>query len=145
MTREIELGSWNYEFESGQRVRVTRTIRNDGTYPGVPTGTKLVAAGSLGFVRDVGTFLQDQVIYSVHFTDQDRVVGCRSQELIDGDAAPASLGVLPDDPHAVLEVAEGHRAAMPNATLAISDEPAGGSPTGLPTGDVLAAGQVSSI
>jgi len=65
--------------------------------------------------------------------------------LIDGDAAPASLGVLPDDPHAVLEVAEGHRAAMPNATLAISDEPAGGSPTGLPTGDVLAAGQVSSI
>jgi nitrogen fixation protein NifZ len=32
-------------------------------------------------VRDVGTFLQDQMIYSVDFLDQNRRVGCREQEL----------------------------------------------------------------
>ena len=34
---------------------------------------------------------------------------------------------------------------LPNAILAISDEPAGGSPTGAPTGAVLATGQVNEI
>ena len=33
-------------------------------------------------MRDVGSFLQDQIIYTVHFVDQDRVVGCRQEELI---------------------------------------------------------------
>jgi nitrogen fixation protein NifZ len=32
-------------------------------------------------VRDVGTFLQDQLIYSVDFLDANRRVGCREQEL----------------------------------------------------------------
>jgi nitrogen fixation protein NifZ len=36
-------------------------------------------------VRDVGTFLQDQIIYSVHFLDEARVVGCREEELIGVD------------------------------------------------------------
>ncbi len=73
-------------FDYGDRVRVIRTIRNDGTYPGLATGTKLVPAGAVGHVRNVGTFLQDQVIYTVHFLDEDRHVGCRDVELIAADA-----------------------------------------------------------
>ncbi|WP_295456874.1 nitrogen fixation protein NifZ [uncultured Thiodictyon sp.] len=68
-------------FEFGAEVRVLRNVRNDGTYPGLATGTLLLRRGSVGFVRDVGTFLQDQIIYSVHFLDEDRVVGCREEEL----------------------------------------------------------------
>jgi len=69
------------KFEYGEAVRVTRNLRNDGTYPGEPTGRLLVRGGSVGYVRDVGTFLQDQLIYSVDFVGQGRMVGCREQEL----------------------------------------------------------------
>jgi nitrogen fixation protein NifZ len=58
-----------------------RNLRNDGTYPGEPTGRLLIRRGSVGFVRDVGTYLQDQLIYSVDFIEQNRRVGCREQEL----------------------------------------------------------------
>ncbi|WP_316368826.1 nitrogen fixation protein NifZ [Candidatus Thiodiazotropha sp. CDECU1] len=69
------------KFEYGAQVRVVRNLRNDGTYPGEPTGRLLVRRGSVGYVRDVGTFLQDQLIYSVDFLDDNRRVGCREQEL----------------------------------------------------------------
>ena len=69
------------KFEYGDKVRVVRNVRNDGTYPGEPTGRLLVRRGSVGFVRDVGTFLQDQLIYSIDFLDQNKRVGCREQEL----------------------------------------------------------------
>ena len=68
-------------FEYGEPVRVIRNLRNDGTYPGVDTGSLLVRRGSVGYVRDVGTFLQDQLIYSVDFIEQGIRVGCREQEL----------------------------------------------------------------
>ena len=69
---------WDY----GDAVRVTRNVRNDGTFPGIDTGQLLVRRGRIGHVRNVGTFLQDQIIYSVHFLDEGRVVGCREEELI---------------------------------------------------------------
>ncbi len=69
------------DFEFGDAVRVVRNVRNDGTFPGLPTGTLLIRRGSTGFVRDIGTFLQDQIIYSVHFLEHDLVVGCRQEEL----------------------------------------------------------------
>lgn len=72
-------------FEYGEEVRVIRNIRNDGTYPGENTGTLLVRRGSVGYVRNRGTFLQDQVVYEVHFMDIDCVVGCREEELISAD------------------------------------------------------------
>lgn len=72
-------------FDYGDRVRVTRNVRNDGTYPGMDVGNLLVRRGSIGFVMNVGTFLQDQIIYTVNFLDQDRVVGCREEELIGAD------------------------------------------------------------
>lgn len=68
-------------FDYGEAVRVTRNLRNDGTFPGQRTGALLVRRGSVGYVRDLGTFLQDQLIYTVHFLDADRLVGCRDEEL----------------------------------------------------------------
>jgi len=73
-------------FEPSDAVRVIRNLRNDGTYPGLSTGSLLVRRGSIGYVVDVGIFLQDQVIYSVHFLDSDRIVGCRAEELISANA-----------------------------------------------------------
>lgn len=72
-------------FEFGEQVRVTRNIRNDGTYPGMEVGELLVRRGSVGNVTNVGTFLQDQIIYTVHFLDQGRMVGCRLEELLGVD------------------------------------------------------------
>ncbi|MBT3053697.1 MAG: nitrogen fixation protein NifZ [Candidatus Thiodiazotropha sp. (ex Codakia orbicularis)] len=69
------------KFEYGEAVRVIRNLRNDGTYPGKPTGRLLIRRGSVGYVRDVGTFLQDQLIYSVDFINDGIMVGCREQEL----------------------------------------------------------------
>ena len=46
-------------------MRLIRNVRNDGTFPGMDVGKLLVRRGSVGYVRDVGTFLQDQLIYSV--------------------------------------------------------------------------------
>jgi nitrogen fixation protein NifZ len=74
-------------FACDDAVRVIRNIRNDGTYPGQPTGAVLVRRGSVGYVRHVGVFLQDQLIYSVHFLEaEQRIVGCREVELIPADA-----------------------------------------------------------
>jgi len=72
-------------WEMGESVRVIRNVRNDGTYPGAETGSVLIARGRVGAVVDIGTFLQDQIIYSVHFLAVDRVVGCREEELVGGD------------------------------------------------------------
>lgn len=72
-------------WDLGDSVRVTRNVRNDGTYSGAETGALLIRRGSVGAVVDIGTFLQDQIIYSVHFLDDDRIVGCREEELIGGD------------------------------------------------------------
>jgi nitrogen fixation protein NifZ len=69
-------------FDFGEAVRLTRNVRNDGTFPGLDVGNLLVKRGSVGYVMNVGTFLQDQIIYTVNFLDLGRVVGCRDEELI---------------------------------------------------------------
>jgi len=69
------------KFETGSAVRVVRNVRNDGTFPGKEIGDLLVRRGAVGYVKDVGTFLQDQLIYSVHFFDDNCMVGCREEEL----------------------------------------------------------------
>lgn len=70
------------EFEFGDEVRIIRNVRNDGTYPGMSIGEPLVRRGSTGFVMNVGTFLQDQLIYTVNFLALNKIVGCREEELI---------------------------------------------------------------
>jgi nitrogen fixation protein NifZ len=72
-------------FDFGVAVRLTRNVRNDGTFPGLDVGNLLIKRGSVGYVMNVGTFLQDQIIYTVNFLDQGRIVGCRDEELINAD------------------------------------------------------------
>ncbi|MFC2972719.1 nitrogen fixation protein NifZ [Azotobacter bryophylli] len=79
------------QFEYGDEVRLIRNVRNDGTYPGMDTGTLLIRRGAVGCVYDVGTYLQDQLIYRVHFLEAGRTVGCREEELI-----PASAPWVPN-------------------------------------------------
>lgn len=64
----------------------------------------------------------------------------RSRELwaLPEGGAPVSLGLMPASGDADLPLDESQRAALAAAkNIAVSDEPAGGSPTGAPTGDVL--------
>ena len=98
------------KFEFGSAVRLMRNVRNDGTFPGLDTGKLLVRRGSVGFVKDVGTFLQDQLVYSVHFLDDNRLVGCREEEL-----QPASAPWTPSR-------FEFHDKVTPTLPLAIASE-----------------------
>ncbi|MGX9847589.1 anti-sigma factor [Limimaricola litoreus] len=65
--------------------------------------------------------------------------------LIAGEAAPVSLGLLPEDREGRVTLPEDLRPLLPQAVLAVSDEPAGGSPAAGPTGPVLAAGPVTTL
>lgn len=73
-------------YDYGEEVRLIRNVRNDGTFPGKATGELLMRRGAIGCVNDVGTFLQDQIIYKVHFLEEGKTIGCREEELIPADA-----------------------------------------------------------
>ncbi len=66
--------------------------------------------------------------------------------LIAGDAAPISLGIL-NNGESITEVTvpADLRALLEGSVLALTDEPLGGSPSGDPTGAVLAAGPVTTL
>lgn len=66
--------------------------------------------------------------------------------LIAGEAAPVSLGLI-ETSNAVIElqVPIEFAALLQGGVLAVSDEPAGGSPTGAPTGAVLAVGEITLL
>ena len=64
--------------------------------------------------------------------------------LIAGENAPVSLGVLPGEAQTALDIPAELRVQLEGGLLAISDEPPGGSPTGAPTGDVLAVGPITN-
>ena len=53
-------------------------------------------------------------------------------------AAPVSLGVISADRESLFEITPEIAALIDGGTLAVSDEPEGGSPTGAPTGAILA-------
>jgi anti-sigma-K factor RskA len=66
--------------------------------------------------------------------------------MIVGENAPVSMGVIPDGATAHIEIGPDAMAMLASgAVLAVSLEPAGGSPTGQPTGPVVAAGDLKSI
>ena len=61
--------------------------------------------------------------------------------VIPADGTPRSLGVMPSDKRMHMRLADAlARLLQQGATIAISVEPSGGSPTGQPTGPVVAAG-----
>ncbi|NJK33836.1 MAG: nitrogen fixation protein NifZ [Oscillatoriales cyanobacterium SM2_2_1] len=79
-TSDMELES-PPDFEIGQKVRLIKTIRNDGTFAGREKNEVLARKGDVGYVIAIGTFLQSFYIYSVHFIELGHVIGCRAREL----------------------------------------------------------------
>lgn len=88
-------------FAMGERVIARSVVRNDGTYNGHDIGDVLVQRGDIGYVRSIGTFLQQFYIYAVEFTASGHQVGMRAKEL-------CTLDHLPDEVLAQL----GERAAQ---------------------------------
>jgi len=82
-------------FAMGERVVSRTVVRNDGTYNGKDIGEVLVGKGEVGFVRSIGTFLQQFYIYAVEFSDSGHRVGMRAKEL-------CTLDHLPDEVLALL-------------------------------------------
>lgn len=117
--------------------------------PAPPPAERLVAS-----LAAEGTDVRYVVVYdpvegavSLNHLAGDRAAG-RDFELwvIEGDKAPVSAGVIAvgGNIHIVLSPDLAARIAA-GAVLAISMEPKGGSPTGAPTGPVVAAGDLRSI
>lgn len=107
--------------------------------PREPQATALVAseAGAalwrVALAADGGS-LEVEATGEVRYPDQ------RSRELwaLPADAAPVSLGLMPATGRVRLALDDRQRAALAVSTnVAVSDEPAGGSPTGAPTGAIL--------
>ncbi|NJC06042.1 anti-sigma-K factor RskA [Sphingomonas kaistensis] len=106
-------------------------------------GPLLVASVDAGTTAVVGlTYLSDSgelLIVPARLAVPDR--RARQLWLIPAGQAPVSLGLVEGEApqRRVLATAVRQQIAL-GATVAISDEPTGGSPTGLPTGEVLGTG-----
>ncbi len=107
--------------------------------PREPQATAILAteAGatlwSVAFAADGGS-VEVEAVGRVEYPD------ARARELwaLPEGAAPVSLGLMPASGRARLELDDRQREALAlAANVAVSDEPAGGSPTGAPTGAVL--------
>jgi nitrogen fixation protein NifZ len=68
-------------FYLGQRVRITKPIRNDGSNPFHEPNAILVPPGAEGYVVRIGDWLQVIRIYEVHFIEEGDTYGCREAEL----------------------------------------------------------------
>jgi nitrogen fixation protein NifZ len=90
--QEVEIRSTPI-FMPGTKVRSLKYIRNDGTYRGKDIGDILVRKGEVGYVRDIGTFLQQFYIYAVEWVDSGTIVGMRGKELtnLDHPIEPAAV------------------------------------------------------
>jgi anti-sigma-K factor RskA len=113
--------------------------------PSQPLVAKLdVSGGQVGFVAAIDREGGGLTIVPASATDvQQRVL---ELWLIAPGDQPRSLGLIePGRPvHINLSAALIPRVA-PDATLAVSLEPPGGSPSGLPTGPVIASGKLTSL
>lgn len=97
-------------------------------------------------LRVLAVYDSDAGALQINRTDGAAAAG-RSLELwaiAEGDA-PVSLGILPEGQSADIPLPEEFRATVASLTLAITDEPQGGSPTGDPTGPVVAVGTVTEL
>jgi len=77
------------KFLPGTKVRSTKYVKNDGTYAGKDVGEVLVTKGAIGYVRDIGQYLQIYYIYAVEFIELGTVVGMRARELQKIEDTPA--------------------------------------------------------
>lgn len=72
------------KFHSGQKVKLLEDVVNDGTYPHSKIGSLMMRKDSVGYIKDMGDFLQVIRVYEVHFFGTDMEVdciGCREHEL----------------------------------------------------------------
>lgn len=82
--REIEVYR-NPVYMPGDKVISKKNVKNDGTMFGKEIGEVVVKKGDVGYVRDIGVFLQQFYIYAVDFLERGSVVGMRERELIPGE------------------------------------------------------------
>ncbi|MCV6596998.1 MAG: nitrogen fixation protein NifZ [Mangrovicoccus sp.] len=78
--REIEVYSPPI-YMPGDKVISKKNIKNDGTMYDKEIGEVVVKKGDVGYVRDIGVFLQQFYIYAVDFVDRSSIVGMRGREL----------------------------------------------------------------
>lgn len=100
------------EFMPGDKVISIKNIRNDGTMMGKEIGEVVVKKGDVGYVRDIGVFLQQFYIYAVEFVDRGSIVGMRARELLTEEqfAAKAAARAVGDDATAPAAPAAEHGA-----------------------------------
>jgi anti-sigma-K factor RskA len=113
----------------------------------VPTAPMVAMLGDSGAAKLVATWTPDKSMLVVAASAAMPVDGAHSHELwvIPEGGKPRSLGTMPPGRHMMMHVPRTLSGMFrKGATLAVSLEPAGGSPTGLPTGPVLAAGQLET-
>lgn len=79
----------------GDKVVSKKNIKNDGTMFGKEIGETVVKKGDVGYVRDIGVFLQQFYIYAVDFVDRNSIVGMRERELIEFEPAPTPQEATP--------------------------------------------------
>jgi anti-sigma-K factor RskA len=94
------------------------------------------------------TAVYDPVTGGLRLTESTLADANRSAELwvIAGDGVAHSIGLLRTSGGTNFTVTGDNRARLAvGATLAVSLEPVGGSPTGLPTGPVVATGALSQV
>lgn len=84
--REIEVYR-DPAFGPGDKVISKKNVKNDGTMVGKEIGEVVVKKGDVGYVRDIGVFLQQFYIYAVDFAGRDSIVGMRGRELIPAEPA----------------------------------------------------------
>ncbi|MEC4682257.1 MAG: nitrogen fixation protein NifZ [Nitrospirota bacterium] len=83
-------------FEFGEKVRLRKHIRNDGTFPNRDVGDILARKGDEGYIRSIGTFLQQFYIYAVYIPETGVTVGCKFREIesLDYDDSPEDESVI---------------------------------------------------
>jgi len=117
--------------------------------PAVQPQTRLVAslAADGSDVKYLAVYDAAHHEVSLSHVSGERAAG-KDYELwmIEGKNAPVSMGVIPSGAtaHIVVSPAAQQKLAQ-GAVLAVSLEPSGGSPTGQPTGPVVAAGDLKGI
>jgi anti-sigma-K factor RskA len=126
-------------------------------YAAIPFLTPPAEGPGVGLVASLAAEDSDVRYLAVYDAARDRVglshlsglpAAERDFELwvIEGDNSPVSLGVIPPGETVQLTIPEAvSRMLGEAAILAISLEPVGGSPTGQPTGPVVAAGDLRKI
>lgn len=112
--------------------------------PGPDPMTARLNSPAAGEVAQV-TFDPDSGALTARLLSPDPAPGrARELWLIAGETAPISLGVLPPGGVVSLALPVALHDRLDGAVLAISDEPSGGSPSGQPSGAVLASGALSA-